>query len=481
MMNERKRLLYLILVMLNVALIVGGIAMYALYNAAINAERDRLLSTVQSQAHLISSIARFTAAHGQGYPGGPEAAILTQIRDAHRNYRQFGETGEFTLARRRGNEIVWLVSHRLSELEQPPPTPIDSGLAQPMVLALSGKWGTIIGRDYRGAEVVAAFQPLPELGIGIVTKIDLAEVRKPFIRAALTNLPAALLVVLLGSVVFLSISNPMIRRLEELYETATRELSDRKRAEAKMAELQQLAQRRERLADIGAITAEIVHDLGSPLSGLSMQAQLLRRRMARGDYDREKIGQSADRIVNITNRLDALIRDFTGFARDQTLELEEFSLDEFLTEIIELWEQQGAQQGIEITLGKIERPLRIKADKGKLHRILDNLIKNAIEAIGDSGGKVLIGLAKVEDGRVEISVEDNGPGVAADIDVFGLFKTTKAEGTGVGLAIVKQLAEAHGGFVSYEPASPHGTIFRVELPVEGPISPIVPGKGAGSA
>ena len=80
-------------------------------------------------------------------------------------------------------QIVFLLRHRHSELDQPEPVPFESELAEPMRPALSGKSGTMVGLDYRGVKVLAAHEPVGVLNLGLVAKMDLAEVRGPFVRA----------------------------------------------------------------------------------------------------------------------------------------------------------------------------------------------------------------------------------------------------------------------------------------------------------
>jgi PAS domain S-box-containing protein len=177
------------------------------------------VEAAQSQARLIEAIARFDVASAktspESYPGGPSVATLSQIIDAHGHYKGFGETGEFTLARREGDNIFFLLRHRHFDLDQPKSVPLDSELAEPMRRALSGLSSTVVGLDYRGETVLAAHEPVAELGFGIVAKIDLAEVRAPFVKAGIMAVCASLLVVLVGAVIFLRVSNPIIRRLEE--------------------------------------------------------------------------------------------------------------------------------------------------------------------------------------------------------------------------------------------------------------------------
>ena len=155
-MTPRKRVLLLISIMAFAVLLVLVSSLSMLFQTALDEERARLVETAKSQARLIEAIARFDAKYSNDYPSGAREATLSQIVDAHRHYRGFGETGEFTLSRRDGGDIVFLLSHRHSDLRTPKSVPFDSGLAEPMVRALSGQSGTIIGLDYRGETVLAA-------------------------------------------------------------------------------------------------------------------------------------------------------------------------------------------------------------------------------------------------------------------------------------------------------------------------------------
>ncbi len=212
-MNARKRLLLLILIMTGASLVVGGVAVSALYRTAIEQTRKRLAETAQSQARLIEAVARYAADNSADDPKGSETATLSQIIDAHKHYQGLGETGEFTLAKREADQIVFLLSHRHYDLTDLKPVLFASELAEPMRRALSGQSGTLIGLDYRGEVVLAAYEPVAELEWGIVAKMDLAEVRAPFIMAALAGAASAVVVVLLSALLFLRISNSLIRDL----------------------------------------------------------------------------------------------------------------------------------------------------------------------------------------------------------------------------------------------------------------------------
>ncbi len=213
-MTERFRLLILVLIMAIGSLLVAATTNWVLYRAAFEEEKSRLTETAQSQARLIEAVARFDRIYSADYPGGWEQATLDQVEEAHREYEGFGETGEFTLAKREGGLIVFLLGHRYQTVKNPKPVPMDSELAEPMRRALFGESGTVVGLDYRGTRVLAAHEPVDELGFGIVAKIDLAEVQAPFKKAGLATAGFAMLVVIAGAALFFRVSNPLVTALE---------------------------------------------------------------------------------------------------------------------------------------------------------------------------------------------------------------------------------------------------------------------------
>ena len=215
--GARKRFFFLILVMATVSLVVTGVTIYILYGSHFEEERERLLVTAQSQARLIEAVAHYDIENHKRYHSSednPAEATLGQLIDAHKRYQGFGETGEFTLARHEGDFIVYLLRHRHYDFDKPKPVPFNSELAEPMRRALSGESGSMVGFDYRGEKVLAAYEPVSELDVGIVAKIDLAEIRAPFIRSGKIAIGITILVVFMGTGIFLWISNPMIRRLK---------------------------------------------------------------------------------------------------------------------------------------------------------------------------------------------------------------------------------------------------------------------------
>jgi len=219
-MSESRRLLLLILIMAAVVAVVATTAIYMLYRTGIGEQRARLVEIVQSQSHLIEAVARFDAVRSGDDPEDSIATTLSQLIDARSRYPGFGKTGVFTLARREGDLIVFVGDG----LDHPVQVPFDIELAEPMRRALSGLSGTVIGLDYGGQLVLAAYEPIANLGMGIVAKIDLSEVKAPFVKTSVWVGYYGIAFVLLGAAIFHRVANPMIRYLqesEEKYRTIT--------------------------------------------------------------------------------------------------------------------------------------------------------------------------------------------------------------------------------------------------------------------
>jgi PAS domain S-box-containing protein len=204
----------LIVIMALIAVVVSSITIMVLYNTSLEQQRDRLIEIAQSRARLIEIMAQHESEDRNVPPDHLGDTTLHQLQEAHSQFMGFGDTGEFTLAKREGGNIVFLLSHRHDILDSPEDIPFDSELAEPMRRALSGESGTIIGLDYRGERVLAAYEPVRGLGLGIVAKIDMAEVQAPFIRAGIMVGISTLGLVMVGIFLFKSIGTPLIANLE---------------------------------------------------------------------------------------------------------------------------------------------------------------------------------------------------------------------------------------------------------------------------
>jgi signal transduction histidine kinase len=170
-------------------------------------------------------------------------------------------------------------------------------------------------------------------------------------------------------------------------------------------------------------------------------------------------------VLNTARALDTLVKGFLDFSREQRLTLRTVQLPDFLLDICSNWQPLAAQRGITLKVVLQDELPRLRVDDEKIRRVVENLVKNALEAIGHGPGQVVLRARRPDAHHVRISVEDTGPGVPAGIDPFRLFESTKPEGTGLGLAIVNQIVQAHEGTITFADNQPRGAVFHVDLPV----------------
>jgi PAS domain S-box-containing protein len=196
-----------------VALGAGGAVLAVLLQAAMAQQEQLLAEVARGQARLIESVGRFDERFSQDFPAGAPAATLNQVREAVRAHGGLGDSGEIVLAHRVGADIEFLIIGRGDAAGQPPRVPWTSARAAPMRAALSGEARVMIGRDYRGTRVLAAAEPVIGLGWGLVAKVDLDEIRRPFVHAALSGLAITLLLAALGALLFFRTTDPLLRRL----------------------------------------------------------------------------------------------------------------------------------------------------------------------------------------------------------------------------------------------------------------------------
>ncbi len=214
-MSPRRRILLLIVIMASIVLVVEFVAITILYRTAFEEQKERLQETAIGQARLIESIYRFNSIHLKNYPAGAKKATLQQIIDAHKRYHEYGQTGEVALTKKESNRIIFLLQHNHDNIKTPLSVPFHSKLAEPSRRALKGLSGTIIDLDYRGNKVLAAFEPVKTLNWGVVAKIDMAEIRAPFIKAGLICALFGILAIIIGTIIFVRVIEPLIQNLHD--------------------------------------------------------------------------------------------------------------------------------------------------------------------------------------------------------------------------------------------------------------------------
>ncbi len=208
--------------------VVIAAAFFILVDITVEQKREQLVELARSQARLMESVAMHDAFF-RNANGGPPARIttLSQIKEAHLSYRGFGRTGELVLAERVDDEIVFLLPLREAGFKVPDPVPFSSTWAEPMRRALNGQSGTVNALDYSGDQVLAAYEPLEFLGVGIVAKMDVAEIYAPFYWAGLISAGVALVVIGAGLLISLRTVGPLI-------DTMSHEIAERQAAEEQL-------------------------------------------------------------------------------------------------------------------------------------------------------------------------------------------------------------------------------------------------------
>jgi signal transduction histidine kinase len=234
---------------------------------------------------------------------------------------------------------------------------------------------------------------------------------------------------------------------------------ERREAAQRLADAETARRRSDRLAAAGALTAGLAHEVRSPLNAIGLAAQRLERKLEAGD---ERRGL-ATTVREEVRRLEDVLREFLELAKPVSESFAEVDAGAIASEVVELLavEAEAASVGLEMLPGSG----RVLGDSGALKRSLINLVRNAVEAT-PPGGKVVV---FIEAGResVAVRVRDDGPGVDAELAerVFDAFVSGKSSGTGLGLALVKRVAEEHGGSVALENRSGGGADAVLRLPV----------------
>jgi two-component system nitrogen regulation sensor histidine kinase NtrY len=241
--------------------------------------------------------------------------------------------------------------------------------------------------------------------------------------------------------------------------------------------LEDLAATRRRLAATSRVAAwrevarRVAHEVKNPLAPIRAAVETLRRLRARGDPAFDEYFDEATRtVLDEVHRISNIVTEFTRFARLPPPRPQDVDLVEVVRHVIQLQKANAGDARLD-HLARGNAP-KVRADRDQIVQVLMNLVQNALEAVKDAKeGMVVVTIQARAGGYVDVSVADNGPGVASEIAgrLFEPYATTKERGTGLGLAIAQRIAIEHNGELSYvTPPGANGATFRLTLPVEGP-------------
>lgn len=220
----------------------------------------------------------------------------------------------------------------------------------------------------------------------------------------------------------------------------------------------------DRLVEIGKILSGILHDFKTPMTIISGYAQ-----MAAQDRSPAERQQCCDAILRQLDQMSAMTREILAFARgESTVLLRRVFVNQFFRDIEEALGPEFAARGQSLTV-QLRYRGAARFDEGKIRRLVYNIARNAMDAMGAGGAFEIV--VDQEGESLTLTFRDTGPGIPEEIRgrVFESFvKGGKSKGTGLGLAIVKKIVDDHGGRIAFETETGRGTTFRVALPLEPP-------------
>ncbi len=342
-----------------------------------------------------------------------------------------------------------------------------------------------------GLNYIAAYEPVRDRGhltegyIGLPYFQKQEELRKELSSfiGSLMNLYMLLLAAALGAAYFISsrITRPLLvlqekfgatrlgKRNEQIEWKRNDEIGNLvKQYNVMVDELEvsaELLARNERESAWREMAKQVAHEIKNPLTPMKLNVQLLQKAMEENSPRLNELTQKVSHmLMEQIDALTSIASSFSSFARMPYGRKEKLNLYEIISSVVDLYSNSSAFQIIYNDAGK---EYFILADKEELSRLFGNIVKNAIQSIPESReGKIEIKI-RVENNHCIVSVSDNGTGIPVELQprMFTPNFTTKTTGMGLGLAMVKSIAESIGGRVWFETKPGSGTTFFVEMPV----------------
>jgi two-component system, NtrC family, sensor histidine kinase HydH len=244
---------------------------------------------------------------------------------------------------------------------------------------------------------------------------------------------------------------PEVRELGAAFETMMQDL----------AKSQDNLTRAAKLAVVGEMAAAMSHEVRTPLGILRSSADVLKREKGLSTEGQEVLSF----ISNETERLNKLVSTLLDASRPRLPNFTEVDLAQLISNAIALLRSQAQSKKINITF-QDQQPLLATVDADQMTQVIMNLMMNAIQVLPE-GGKVAIVLKQSEEQAV-IEVMDDGKGIDVEhqSQIFEPFFTQRTGGVGLGLAIVRQIVQAHGGEITYQKSPMHGAQFTIAIPIQ---------------
>jgi PAS domain S-box-containing protein len=263
---------------------------------------------------------------------------------------------------------------------------------------------------------------------------------------------------------FTSLSNHAALSIDRAaaYEELQHRAAELEEAYEQLTAAQERSLRSESLAAVGVMTAIVAHEIRNPLTTIGGFANLMHRQAD----DRQKVERNAGIIADEVNRLEEILNGLLAFSRPGNPQFRWYEVCRIVQDSVEMLEKVKPEN-VQIATECSDGLPSIYIDPGQIHQVLDNLMRNGLDAMPE-GGMITVSALADSDNRVTINVADTGTGIPKDRlgRIFDTFFTTKSTGMGLGLALCKKIMSDHEAEMLVESEPEHGTTFSLIFPAD---------------
>ncbi len=223
-----------------------------------------------------------------------------------------------------------------------------------------------------------------------------------------------------------------------------------------------------RLAIAGELTGSITHEISQPLGAILSNAAAGELMLQSGAHDTNALRDILQDIQRDDIRASQVMRRLRALLQKHEVDHAVIDLNEVLSEVADILRAEALRRNVALTVSLAQAPADIKGDRVQIQQVLINLVLNALDSVMEVAPvrrQIHVGLV-LSDRTITVKVQDRGVGIPPEnvTRVFDSFFTTKAEGIGLGLSIVRTIIEAHGGKIGVQNLQPHGAVFHIDLP-----------------
>ena len=230
--------------------------------------------------------------------------------------------------------------------------------------------------------------------------------------------------------------------------------------------LERRTRQAERMAELGALTGGLAHEIKNPLSTVQLNLQLLQEDLDPHQPSYQRLISRVQTVHREAGRLREILDDFLRYAGRIELDRKPVDLNQMLEELVDFFTPQAQVNRVQIRLRRHPSPVVAQVDERLLKQAVLNLMLNGVQAM-TAGGELILSVAPRGTREAVIDVIDTGPGIPPDVRdrIFHAYYTTKKGGTGIGLAMAKRIADEHGGSIDVRSETGKGSDFSIVLPL----------------